>query len=212
MKNLNLIAFSLVLLSATLVSGCASMNEKECLSADWKLVGFEDGSRGKPQAVIGNYRKDCAKVNVVPDLARYQQGHAEGARTYCVKSTAYSTGVNGGAYNGICPADLEPAFLRAYSDGQALYAISRDIKALETSLQSHQADIADIEKTIKDREQAIVDSKSTSKERREHLAEIKKLHEDLASAQALVESDTALLSQRQYDYQLLAEQHKRKGY
>ena len=52
---------------------------------------------------------------------------AKGARLYCVPEKGYSEGRRGSAYNGICPVDLEPRFLRAYRDGQDLYRIQANI-------------------------------------------------------------------------------------
>jgi len=71
------------------MTGCASMSKQECLNANWKTIGYEDGSRGKPETSIQAHRKACAKINITPDLPQYQQGHREGARFYCKKHTGY---------------------------------------------------------------------------------------------------------------------------
>ena len=34
------------------LSGCATMNEQQCLVSDWRSVGFEDGARGRPVETI----------------------------------------------------------------------------------------------------------------------------------------------------------------
>ena len=39
------------------LAGCAGMSEQACLTSDWRTVGFEDGSLGRSEATIGNYRK-----------------------------------------------------------------------------------------------------------------------------------------------------------
>ena len=36
----------------TLFSGCAGMNEQECLVTDWRTVGYEDGARGVSQTNV----------------------------------------------------------------------------------------------------------------------------------------------------------------
>ena len=202
----------LPVLIAGLLASCSSMSEKECLNAEWRLIGFEDGSQGKPDSSIGNYRKDCAKVNVVPDLNLYQQGHKEGARKYCVKTTAYQSGVSGGAYYGVCPADLEPAFLTAYRDGQALFAINRDVQNMQSRINRFQADLKDKQQEIKDHEQAIVDSYSSSKERREHLDAIKHLREQVTELQLQLDDESYSLARRLEDAHRLQLQHQRLGY
>jgi hypothetical protein len=202
----------LLVLIAGLLASCASMNEKECLNAEWKLIGFEDGSQGKPESSIGNYRKDCAKVNVVPDLARYQLGHKEGARKYCVKNTAYQTGVSGGAYYAVCPADLEQNFLKAYRDGQVLFAVNRDLQNSQARINQFQNDLNALQKDIKAHEQAIVDANSSSKQRRENLDAIKALRDQVNSLQLQLDDESYLLARRQDDLHRLQLQHQRLGY
>jgi len=188
------------------------MNEKECLNAEWRLIGFEDGSQGKPESGIGNYRKDCAKVNVVPDLGRYQLGHKEGARKYCVKNIAYQAGVSGGAYYGVCPADLEQNFLNAYRAGQALFAINRDVQNSQARISRFQHDLNAMQQDIKDHERAIVDSNSSSKQRREHLDTIKNLRDQINNLQLQLDDESYSLARRQDDAQRLQSQHQRLGY
>ncbi len=74
-------AMILIILS---IVGCATMDKDECLVADWRLVGFQDGAQGKSAAAIGTYREDCASYRVVPDLDAYQAGRREGLLQYCV--------------------------------------------------------------------------------------------------------------------------------
>ena len=33
-----------------LLSGCATMNRSECQTADWRMIGLEDGSQGRALA------------------------------------------------------------------------------------------------------------------------------------------------------------------
>ncbi len=202
----------LILVLTGMLASCASMNEQECMRADWKLIGFEDGSKGKAQSTIGNYRKDCAKVNVVPDLARYQQGHAEGARQYCVKANGYSAGVSGGAYYGICPKNQEPVFLAAYRDGQQLYFLQRDARNMQSAVDRDQKDLEACQEKIKVREQDIISSHSTSTERREALDDLADLRKQLVDYQSQLERDQRQLHHLQRDANSLQLEHQRMGY
>ena len=195
-----------------LLAGCASMNEQECMKADWKLIGFEDGSKGKAQSTIGNYRKDCAKVSVVPDLARYQQGHAEGAKQYCVKSNGYNAGVSGGAYYGICPKNQEAEFLVAYRDGQQLYQLQKDARNLQSTIDSEQKDLDALQEKIKTREQDIVDKNSTAQQRRAALDDLAELRKQLSKSQTQIERDQRQLRQLQREVNDLQFHHQRLGY
>ena len=194
------------------LSGCASMSQQECLAADWRLVGYEDASQGHSTARIGNHRKACAKVNVQPDLNRYQQGHREGARIYCVKPRGYQEGAAGKAYQGICPADLEPAFLRAYDHGRERYAITQQISQLEGDISSRKLDIGRYQDDIASHEKAIVDGKSSSKERRQHLGDMEQLRQQIADAEIAISHAQRSIGELQYELQLLELQHKRLGY
>ena len=70
------------------LAGCAGMSEQACLTSDWRTVGFEDGSLGRSEATIGNYRKQCAEHGVAPDLDAIVPGHADGVRSTAAPATA----------------------------------------------------------------------------------------------------------------------------
>lgn len=203
---------SLLVSSFLLFSGCASMSKEECLNADWKTVGLEDGMKGNSESTIGTYRKDCAKVNVVPNLTQYQHGHREGARKYCTVAKGYEVGKSGSAYYHVCPADLEPRFLAAYKTGQELYDITRKIQQLETAITNAESRMSDIQRDIKSHEQAIVDAGSSFSARREHLADIKALQRELNDVEHLIAHNTREIALFDADYQHLQNQHRKQGY
>lgn len=192
--------------------GCSSLSKQECLVANWKLIGFEDGSKGKPESTIGAHRKACAKVSVTPDLAQYQQGHREGARKYCVKVTAYKLGVDGGAYYNVCPADLEPAFLTAYRAGQELYAMTRQIASLQANINNDNDSIRRLDLDIQEHEKNIVDSTSTSKERREQLHIIEDLRHQITDLEIGINNAQQDINNLQWNYQNLQSKHRAQGY
>lgn len=59
----------------------------------------------------------CTGLNMNLLLSR----HRAGVQEYCQKSNGYSAGTKGDAYNKICPADLEPAFLQEFNRGRKKY-------------------------------------------------------------------------------------------
>jgi len=112
------IRHTIILLSTMFIaSGCASMSKTDCLRADWTRQGIEDGRKGSSTAILDRHSKACAKVSVVPNKALYLEGHAQGVRAYCTPDTGLSKGRANALYQGVCPADLEPAFLASYIDG-----------------------------------------------------------------------------------------------
>jgi hypothetical protein len=107
-------------LIALAVSGCASMNEDQCVTSDWHAVGFEDGANGYSSDRFGTYRKACAKHGITPDFRAYQVGRDEGLVEFCQPSRGYNLGLSGRSYNGVCDVALEEEFLDAYRVGHQL--------------------------------------------------------------------------------------------
>lgn len=117
--------FIFILLSAAalLSSGCATLSKDECLAADWRTIGFEDGSRGYASSRIGQHREACADYGVAPNLSHYQEGHSEGAEVYCAPNNGFEVGRRGATYNGICSARMEEEFLLAFGQGKEIYQL-----------------------------------------------------------------------------------------
>lgn len=108
-----------------LLTNCANMNQSDCLTADWRLIGFEDGSLGRNESTIAQHRKECAKHGVTPDLAAYRQGHVQGSEIFCTQNNGFIWGKAGKTYHRSCPARLESVFLIGFNDGQTLYALKK---------------------------------------------------------------------------------------
>lgn len=122
------------------LGGCAGMSEQACVTADWRTIGFEDGTLGRSEAMIGNYRKQCGEHGVTPNLDAYRAGHAEGVQSFCRSGHGFDVGHSGAQYEGVCPANLEPAFLAQYNAGHRLFE-------LESALNSVDARIANDHRT-----------------------------------------------------------------
>jgi hypothetical protein len=93
-------------LAGLLLSGCATMYEQECKTADWEAVGYADGYTAKPAVHSETYRKVCAAHDVIPNIPAYEQGYDKGIRTYCTPDLAYNMGKAGKPVPSICPADM----------------------------------------------------------------------------------------------------------
>lgn len=109
------------LMVTVLVQGCASLNREECLVADWRLIGYQDGVAGKSAARVGSYREDCAKHAVVPDLAAYQAGREQGLLEYCRPDNGYRVGQSGQGYPAVCSSATEVDFRKAYEAGREIH-------------------------------------------------------------------------------------------
>lgn len=168
-------ATAVVLLLA--ISGCATMDREECLTVDWRTVGFEDGVAGYSADRIGEHRKACAKHGVTPDLTAYQEGRSEGLREYCVPANGFRVGSQGGSYNGICPADLDPAFADAYYSGHQLYTLESRLSNVSYQLDSRRGELRAAESDIVTRSARAISSDATTDERAQAVVDVKHLGE-----------------------------------
>jgi len=174
------------------LSGCATMDREECLTVDWRTVGYEDGVGGYSGDRIGQHRKACAKHGVTTDLVAYQAGRQEGLREYCVPANGFRLGSQGGNYSGMCPADLDPAFSDAFESGRQLHVlesrlanVNYDLNAKRNALRNAESDIVtqsaraiSNEGTTEERAQAVVDVKQLGERVGRLKTEIRQLEEE----------------------------------
>ena len=119
------------------LAGCGGMSQQACVTSDWRTVGFEDGSLGRSEAMIANYRKQCAEHGVQPNLDAYREGHAQGVEVYCHAGNGFEVGRSGGVYQGVCPQSLEPEFLAQYNQGHRLYELESAVRNIDAQIASN---------------------------------------------------------------------------
>jgi len=163
----------------SLLVSCASMNESECINADWRMIGLEDGIAGKSRAQIGEHRKACAKHAVTPDLDSYNRGHEEGIVQFCTQSRGFTFGRAGGTYNGVCPAHLVDDFMAGYRDGKELHAAEQAVRSLTSSIASYKRQITATTKEIDQKEALLVNDMTGEDNRRALLTDIKEAQLEL---------------------------------
>ncbi|HZF31461.1 MAG TPA: DUF2799 domain-containing protein [Gammaproteobacteria bacterium] len=122
--------------AVSVLAGCAGMSEQACLTSDWRTVGFEDGSVGRAESMIGTYRQQCAEHGVSPDLDAYRAGHAQGVQSYCKAGNGFEVGHSGATYQGVCPQDLEAGFVREYNSGRRLYDLEAALRDVDNRISS----------------------------------------------------------------------------
>lgn len=125
----------------TLLAGCASMTEEECLTADWYERGTLDGRRGQSSAILDQHREACAKVQVIPDDTLFHKGHAIGLRQFCQPENAAAAGHRGYQYHDICPADLHQAFLQRYRPAFRVHQARAKVNSLNSSVNNKDSDL-----------------------------------------------------------------------
>ena len=159
-----------------LLQACASMGKDQCLNADWRTIGYEDGAHGLSADRIGQHRKDCAKYGVTPNLNAYLAGRNEGLREYCHPDNGFRVGQAGYGYSGVCPKDMEAAFLDAYQTGHQLYALRSALNHVTAQLNSREQELSSVKKRIIEKSALLVDAKTTTTERIDLLSDINDLN------------------------------------
>ena len=139
-----------------LLSSCANMNESDCLTADWKLIGFEDGSSGKNELTISQHRKECAEYGVTPDLNVYRQGHFDGSKRFCTANNGFSRGRQGKDYSRSCPQQLEAEFLTGFTDGRTLHALKKVLNQKTSELEDAYENLDWLEHTIAEKNELMI--------------------------------------------------------
>lgn len=109
------------LVGGLLLAGCgASMSEQTCRTTSWYAQGVDDGTRGRPNAMLEDYTKDCAEHQITPDRNAWFWGHAKGLQTFCADGPGYDVGKYGVEYQGSCagrPGEVQ--FLLGLSRGMS---------------------------------------------------------------------------------------------
>jgi hypothetical protein len=191
----------LAVLAVLQLAGCASISESECKLSDWRAVGYEDGSQGRPTDSFGRYRKNCAEHGVAPDFQAYQSGREAGLREYCQESRGFQEGSRGATYQGVCPADTEAGFLAGYDAGRTLHDLESSLRHTSRRIADHEARIKQIEVDLAGKMTAGVTAATTAEARARLLVETKQLAEeratlgreirDLEARRALLEQELA---------------------
>ncbi len=172
---------------ALVLFGCATLDKAECINADWKTIGFEDGARGYKGSRIGRHREACAKHGVAPDLDLYESGRRQGILEWCTPRNGYRLGVRGKSYNGVCPGTLEAEFVAAMDQGHAVYAYSFELKKQEDLLRYTASEFDALNDVISAKEAELVSDNVSPRRRMKLLDEVRYLEEEQRYLKAYIE-------------------------
>lgn len=181
--------FCCLLLAVSIIGGCATMSESECINADWREVGRNDGLEGKRQTQLARHYDACIKFGITPDRDEYMAGREAGLTVYCSQDSGYWEGRNGVGYQRVCPASSEPAFLTGYRAGQSVYDAIENIRSVRGQMESAKARIGSLEDEIRKLESP--DDESNTEEKKpagnieDRRREIEKLEDELDSLRVL---------------------------
>ena len=121
-------------------AGCASLDRAQCVNADWRAIGLEDGPQGRPLERLGDHRRACAEHGVAPQTDAWLAGHAEGLKSFCTSTRGYNAGRAGHAYSGACPeGPMAASFLAGYRKGRELHDLERQLQAVQEQIRRSKA-------------------------------------------------------------------------
>lgn len=136
-------------LALSIAGGCATMSEPECINADWREVGRNDGLEGKPQTQLARHYDACAKYGITPNREQCNAGREAGLAIYCTQDSGYWEGRNGAGYQRVCPASAEPAFLAGYRTGKDVYDAIENVRYIRAQIASAKDRIGSLEDEIR---------------------------------------------------------------
>jgi hypothetical protein len=188
----------LILAAVAALAGCNSMSAQECLSTDWRTVGYEDGVNR-----IGRYRNACSEHGVTPNLGMYQSGREDGLREFCKPANGFRVGARGASYSGVCPAELDQSFVDAYQSGRQLYSLRSRVGSAQNELHSMRSELDQIDRDLVTVAARIVDPTLTTEERAQLVVDTKHMAERKGEIKARipqVEGELALYQRELEDY------------
>jgi hypothetical protein len=160
------------------IAGCAGMDAEECATADWRAIGYEDGVQGQSAAYFGTHRKACAGHGVRVDFDAYLAGRAAGVAHFCRPQNGYQLGLQGEPDAGICPAELEGAFLAAHADGYGLYERGAALDHIRRRLHHSQERARRLEYRLAESTALLISPALAPTERATVVVELKQLTEE----------------------------------
>lgn len=141
------------------------MDKDECMAADWRTIGYEDGLHGLPSDHIGVHRAACAKYQVAPSLAAYSEGRDRGLREYCEPKNGFRTGINGYAYANVCSGAAEAAFVDSYRYGRQIHDARNELHSTQARLRAARDGVAHTEAAMANVTAELVQPKVTTDRR-----------------------------------------------
>lgn len=173
--------------------------EAQCLTADWRAVGYEDGAKGYKTDRIGRHRKACAEFGISPNLDAYLDGHAKGIAYYCQPQNGYIMGTKGRRYTGGCPAGQDATFAAATDAGYGLYTRQKAVdKASQQLSQSRQRSL-DLENILVDKMTLMLSPTLLPTQRPALAIEIKQLTQEKAEIGRAIPQMESNLGAAQHD-------------
>ena len=127
----------IVLLSSTmLLNGCAVMSKNECMTANWNLIGQQDGFKGNG-SLLQQRTQACMKHQIVLDNSSYASGYNKGLKNYCNPQTVFDYALQGNGNYQSCPMEMQNRLRPYYTVANNFYKADKQLKSLEDDIASY---------------------------------------------------------------------------
>ena len=202
-----LLAWAWALIAAAALTGCATgMGKDECVAADWRTIGYEDGLHGYPADRIGAHRVACARHQVTPNLAAYTDGRQRGLVEYCQPKNGFRVGLHGGGYANVCSGPTEQSFVNGYQWGRQIYEARSELNNNQARVRNARDGLAKTDAAIASATSELL-LPNLPKERRIFLAqELVQLGQERTEFVSRIENLTARTQQLAFNVQQLERQ------
>lgn len=193
----------IMILWVALLSACATLNEDECVTADWYEIGYSDGVKGEPDSYLEKHRKACAKHGVRANLNDWLAGREAGLERYCTPQKGYEEGLNNQTYHGVCEGQAAIEFEQAYAAGQQLYQQRSLVNDLQRDIEDTNEEIIALEDEWNEIRRELLYDNLSAAERNNLLNQLernKEISEDLRIQRDRLDDD---LHRAQYDLDML---------
>ncbi len=152
-----------VIFGLFLLAACQTLSKEECVVADWRVIGEQDGSAGhSPQDRFGKHVQACEKAGVLPNQTLWNEGYQLRLRRFCTPLSGLAHGQKAGNYNNICPIESAAGFRSGYELGLKQRRKRDDIASIKRRISSAQSTILTNETLI---EQGKIDQKEAELDR-----------------------------------------------
>lgn len=135
----------------TLLSGCATLSETECVSGNWQQVGYKDGKSGRDSDYIIKHESSCIEYGVQLDREAYEAGRQQGLVRYCTAENGFGRGSQGSSPNLSCGSQQFPVYFDGYSQG-LLSRLERLELALDEAYKEHEI-LTEVLRRVKDEQE-----------------------------------------------------------
>jgi hypothetical protein len=140
-----------VIACLAMLSGCSTLNEKECRTANWYQIGIHDGQFGEKSDLLEKHRAACQKYAIQAQDSEYVAGREQGLKQYCDLNNAFRLGLNGSGYKGTCPNEIDLKFARYNNAALEIYTIKNQIQDVEGKIAKEERERQIGKDSLKDR-------------------------------------------------------------